>query len=405
MPSAASPHPSAWSDLTAAKLPPKPHAMWLDTPRNPNAPLAGLKVLELARVLAGPWAGQILADLGANVIKVESPDGDGTRKWGPPWIERDHGEREAAYYHAANRGKRSIIADFRDEDDLARIHDLASSADVVLENFKTGTLTKFGLDYKSLAQVNARLVYCSITGFGQTGPRAHEAGYDFVIQAMSGFMALTGAPQGQPMKMGISISDLTCGLYSVIGIQAALAMRARTGRGQHVDMALLDCSVGLLASQAMHFLTTGENPPRMGNEHAQVSAYGVFPVADGKVVLAPANDGLFRRLLTLLGRNDLLADERFATNEGRLANREELDAIIAGETSKWQMDELLADCAAAGIPAGRVNAVDAVFDDPQVKARGMRLDLDGIPGVRTPLTFSDAELALDRPSPRKGEHG
>ncbi|MEE2793468.1 MAG: CaiB/BaiF CoA-transferase family protein [Pseudomonadota bacterium] len=379
--------------------------MWLDTPRNPNAPLAGLKVLELARVLAGPWAGQILADLGADVIKVESPDGDGTRKWGPPWIERDHGEREAAYYHAANRGKRSIIADFRDEDDLARIHDLASSADVVLENFKTGTLTKFGLDYKSLAQVNARLVYCSITGFGQTGPRAHEAGYDFVIQAMSGFMALTGEPQGQPMKMGISISDLTCGLYSVIGIQAALAMRARTGRGQHVDMALLDCSVGLLASQAMHFLTTGENPPRMGNEHAQVSAYGVFPVADGKVVLAPANDGLFRRLLTLLGRNDLLADERFATNEGRLANREELDAIIAGETSKWQMDELLADCAAAGIPAGRVNAVDAVFDDPQVKARSMRLDLDGIPGVRTPLTFSDAELALDRPSPRKGEHG
>ena len=391
--------------MTAAKLPPKPHAMWLDTPRNPNAPLAGLKVLELARVLAGPWAGQILADLGADVIKVESPDGDGTRKWGPPWIERDHGEREAAYYHAANRGKRSIIADFRDEDDLARIHDLASSADVVLENFKTGTLTKFGLDYKRLAQVNARLVYCSITGFGQTGPRAHEAGYDFVIQAMSGFMALTGEPLGQPMKMGISISDLTCGLYSVIGIQAALAMRARTGRGQHVDMALLDCSVGLLASQAMHFLTTGENPPRMGNEHAQVSAYGVFPVADGKVVLAPANDGLFRRLLTLLGRNDLLADERFATNEGRLANREELDAIIAGETSKWQMDELLADCAAAGIPAGRVNAVDAVFDDPQVKARGMRLDLDGIPGVRTPLTFSDAELALDRPSPRKGEHG
>lgn len=405
MPSATSPHPSAWSDLTAAKLPPKPHAMWLDTPRNPNAPLAGLKVLELARVLAGPWAGQILADLGADVIKVESPDGDGTRKWGPPWIERDHGEREAAYYHAANRGKRSIIADFRDEDDLARIHDLASSADVVLENFKTGTLTKFGLDYESLAKVNARLVYCSITGFGQTGPRAHEAGYDFVIQAMSGFMALTGEPQGQPMKMGISISDLTCGLYSVIGIQAALAMRARTGRGQHVDMALLDCSVGLLASQAMHFLTTGENPPRMGNEHAQVSAYGVFPVADGKVVLAPANDGLFRRLLTLLGRNDLLTGERFATNEGRLANREELDAIIAGETSKWQMDELLADCAAAGIPAGRVNAVDAVFDDPQVKARGMRLDLDGIPGVRTPLTFSDAELALDRPSPRKGEHG
>ncbi|QYJ08636.1 CaiB/BaiF CoA transferase family protein [Qipengyuania flava] len=379
--------------------------MWLDNPRNPNAPLAGLKVLELARVLAGPWAGQILADLGADVIKVESPDGDGTRKWGPPWVEREGGEREAAYYHATNRGKRSIVADFKSEEDLARVRDLAAGADVVLENFKTGALAKFGLDYASLAKANPGLVYCSITGFGQTGPRAHEAGYDFVIQAMSGFMALTGEPQGQPMKMGVSISDLTCGLYSVIGIQAALAMRERTGRGQHVDMALLDCSVGLLASQATHFLTTGENPPRMGNEHAQVSAYGVFPVADGEVVLAPANDGLFRKLLSLLGREDLLGDEKFATNEGRLANREELDAIIAGETRKWQMDELLADCAEDGIPAGRVNAIDAVFAEAQVKARGMRVDLDGIPGVRSPFTFSEAELALDRPSPRKGEHG
>lgn len=379
--------------------------MWLDNPRNPNAPLAGLKVLELARVLAGPWAGQILADLGADVIKVESPDGDGTRKWGPPWIERDDGTREAAYYHATNRGKRSIVADFKSQDDLARVRDLAAGADVVLENFKTGALAKFGLDYPSLARANPGLVYCSITGFGQTGPRAKEAGYDFVIQAMSGFMALTGEPQGQPMKMGVSISDLTCGLYSVIGIQAALAMRERTGRGQHVDMALLDCSVGLLASQATHFLTTGENPPRMGNEHAQVSAYGVFPVADGEVVLAPANDGLFRKLLSLLGREDLLGEAKFATNEGRLANREELDAIIAGETRKWQMDELLADCAEDGIPAGRVNAIDAVFAEAQVKARGILIDLDGIPGVRSPFTFSEAELALDRPSPRKGEHG
>ncbi|MBX7481538.1 CaiB/BaiF CoA transferase family protein [Qipengyuania qiaonensis] len=379
--------------------------MWLDTPRNPNAPLAGLKVLELARVLAGPWAGQILADLGADVIKVESPDGDGTRKWGPPWIERGDGEREAAYYHATNRGKRSIVADFKDADDLARVRALAESADVVLENFKTGALAKFGLDYEVVSEANPRAVYCSITGFGQTGPRAHEAGYDFVIQAMSGLMALTGDPKGQPMKMGISISDLTCGLYSVIGIQAALGMRERTGHGQHVDMALLDCSVGLLASQATHFLATGENPPRMGNEHAQVSAYGVFPVADGEVVLAPANDGLFRRLLTLLGREDLLDDARFATNETRLANRGELDAIIAEETRKWQLEELLADCAEDGIPAGPINPIDAVFEDRQVEARGMRIDLDGIPGVRSPFTFSDAELALDHPSPRKGEHG
>ena len=379
--------------------------MWLDSPRNPKAPLAGLKVLELARVLAGPWAGQILADLGADVIKIESPEGDGTRQWGPPWIERENGEREAAYYHATNRGKRSIVADFRNEEDLARVRELAASADIALENFKTGKLAKFGLDYDSLAKANPALVYCSITGFGQTGPRAPEAGYDFVIQAMSGFMALPGEPQGQPMKMGISISDLVCGLYSVIGIQAALAMRERTGRGQHVDMSLLDCSVGLLASQAMHLLTTGENPPRMGNEHAQVSAYGVFPVADGEVVLAPANDGLFRKLLSLLGREDLLGEEKFATNEGRLANREELDAIIAAETRKWQLDELLADCVEDGIPAGRVNPIDAVFEEAQVQSRAMRIDLEGIPGVRSPFTFSEAELALDHPSPRKGEHG
>ena len=379
--------------------------MWLDQPRNPKAPLAGLKVLELARVLAGPWAGQILADLGADVIKIESPAGDGTRLWGPPWVEREEGDREAAYYHAANRGKRSVVADFKNADDLRRVSELAAGADVVLENFKTGTLARFGLDFASLEALNPRLVYCSITGFGQTGPRASEAGYDFVIQAMSGFMALTGEPAGQPMKMGISISDLTCGLYSVIGIQAALAMRERTGRGQHVDMALLDCSVGLLASQATHYLTTGENPPRMGNEHAQVSAYGVFPVADGEVVLAPANDGLFRKLLALLGREDLLGEEKFGSNEARLANRAELDAMIAAETRKWQLDELLADCAEDGIPAGRVNAIDAVFEDPQVRARGMRIDLDGIPGVRSPFTFSEGELALDHPSPRKGEHG
>ena len=378
--------------------------MWLDTPRNPKAPLAGLKVLELARVLAGPWAGQILADLGADVIKVESPEGDGTRLWGPPWVEHE-GERSAAYYHATNRGKRSIVADFKDPGDLDRVRELAASADVVLENFKTGTLAKFGLDYETLAKANPGLVYCSITGFGQTGPRAHEAGYDFVIQGMSGFMALTGEPQGQPMKMGVSISDLTCGLYSVIGIQAALAMRERTGRGQHVDMALLDCSVGLLASQALHYLTTGSNPPRMGNEHAQVSAYGVFPVADGEVVLAPANDGLFRRLLKLLGRDDLLSDERFSSNEARLANRGELDALIAGETAKWQKEDLLARCGDAGIPAGPINPVDQVFADRQVVARGMRVDLDRVPGVRSPFTFSEAELALDRPSPRKGEHG
>jgi crotonobetainyl-CoA:carnitine CoA-transferase CaiB-like acyl-CoA transferase len=378
--------------------------MWLTKPRNPNAPLAGLKVLELARVLAGPWAGQVLADLGADVIKVEGPDGDGTRQWGPPWVERD-GERAAAYYHATNRGKRGIVADFRDPGDLARVKSLAADADVVIENFKTGALAKFGLDHVSLSATNPGLVTCSITGFGQTGLRAHEAGYDFVIQAMSGFMALTGEPEGQPMKMGISASDLACGLYSVIAIQAALAMRSRTGRGQHIDMSLLDCSVGLLASQATHYLVTGQNPPRMGNGHAQVSAYGVFPTSDGQVVLAPANDGLFRKLLSLLSRDDLLGEERFATNAARLANRGELDNIIAAATAKWPSAELLSACAEAGIPAGPINAIEKVFADPQVQARGMRIDLDGVPGVRSPFAFSDAELALDRPSPRLGQDG
>ena len=378
--------------------------MWLTAPRNPRAPLAGLKVLELARVLAGPWAGQTLADLGADVIKVEGPEGDGTRQWGPPWIEHG-GERAAAYYHSANRGKRGIVANFRAPDDLARVKALAAGADVVIENFKTGTLAKFGLDHAGLAAANPRLVSCSITGFGHTGPRAHEAGYDFVIQAMSGFMALTGEPGGSPMKMGISASDLACGLYSVIAIQAALAMRERTGRGQHIDMSLLDCSVGLLGSQATHYFVTGENPPRMGNGHAQVSAYGVFPTRDGEVVLAPANDGLFRKLLGVLGRGDLLAEARFASNAARLENRAELDRIIAAATGALATAELLELCAEAGIPAGPINAIDRAFADPQVEAREMRVELGGVPGVRSPFTFSDAELAFDRPSPRLGEHG
>jgi crotonobetainyl-CoA:carnitine CoA-transferase CaiB-like acyl-CoA transferase len=377
---------------------------WLPHARNPAAPLAGLRVLELARVLAGPWAGQTLADLGADVIKIEGPEGDGTRRWGPPWVEHG-GERAAAYYHAANRGKRSIVADFRDPADLARVKALAAEADVVIENFKTGALTKFGLDYPVLAAANRGLVYCSITGFGQTGPRAREPGYDFVIQAMSGFMALTGEPDGQPMKMGVSVSDLACGLYSVIAIQAALAMRGRTGRGQHIDMSLLDCSVGLLASQAMHLFVTGDNPPRMGNGHTQVSAYGVFPTSDGQVVLAPANDGLFRKLLAMLGRDDLLADPRFESNAGRLAHRDALDAMIAEATARYSTADLLARCAEAGIPAGPINRLDRVFADPQVTARGMRIELDGIPGVRSPFVFSDAELALDRPSPRHGQDG
>ena len=375
---------------------------WLDAPRNPNAPLAGVKVLELARVLAGPFAGQILADLGADVIKVESPDGDNTRIWGPPWIEHD-GERTAAYYHACNRGKRSLVADFSDVGDLDRVKDLAAGADVVLENFKPGALAKFGLDYESLSASSPALVYCSITGFGQTGPRRSEPGYDFVIQAMSGMMALTGEPEGDPMKHGLSISDLACGLWSANAVQAALLMRHRTGTGQWIDMSLLDCSVGLLANQAMTYFATDKNPPRMGNAHAQVSAYGVFPTQDGPVVLAPANDVLFRKLLTLLGRDDLLGDQRFASNEGRIAHRAEIDALIAGEAAGWSRDALLAACAEAGVPAGPINDLDTVFADPQVRARELKIAPDGVPGIRSPFRFSDADLALDEPSPRQGD--
>ncbi len=383
--------------------------MWLDQPRNPNAPLAGLKVVELARVLAGPWAGQILADLGADVIKVESPQGDGTRLWGPPWVERTdaHGKvhREAAYYHACNRGKRSIIADFGEEADLARVRELCLGADVVIENFKTGGLAKFGLDYTALKVGNPRLVYCSITGFGQTGPRAHEAGYDFVIQGMSGFMSLTGEPDRVPVKMGVSISDLSTGVWAANGIQAALLQRARTGKGQHVDMSLLDCSVALLANQASYHFTTAENPPRMGNAHAQVAPYGVFPVRDGHVILAPANDRLFVKLVEMLGRPDLAEDERFTSNGDRTANAQALDAEIAHATSGWAKAELLEACQKHGVPAGPINELDEVFADPQVIARGLRVDLGGMPGVRSPFTFSDAELALDRPSPILGEDG
>lgn len=381
---------------------------WLESPRNPDAPLAGLKVLELARVLAGPFAGQILSDLGCDVIKVESPEGDGTRQWGPPWVTRTGGDgverREAAYYHACNRGKRSIIADFKDEADLARIRALAAEADVVIENFKTDGLVKFGLDYETLHQANPGLVYCSITGFGQTGPRAHEAGYDFVVQGMSGFMSLTGEPESPPIKMGISISDLSTGVWAANGIQAALLMRARTGKGQHVDMSLMDCSVALLSNQATYHFATAKNPPRMGNAHAQVAPYGVFPVSDGHVILSPANDGLFAKLMTLLNIQALTTDPRFITNGDRVTNASQLDALIADATRNWTKAELLDACHKAGVPAGPINNLDEVFADPQILARGMRVDLGGMAGVRSPFFFSDAELALDTPSPMLGEH-
>ncbi|MEY2961799.1 MAG: hypothetical protein RLZ60_1629, partial [Pseudomonadota bacterium] len=260
-------------------------------------PLNGVKVVELARILAGPWAGQVLADLGAEVIKVESPDGDDTRTWGPPFMD----DGTAAYYHATNAGKTVVTADFRTEEGRQVVIDLIRDADVVIENFKVGGLAKYGLDYAGLSAINPRLVYCSITGFGQDGPYADRAGYDFLIQGMAGWMDLTGAPDGEPQKVGVAFADIFTGLYSVIGIQAALKARETTGRGQHVDMALLDCAVGVLANQGMNYLVSGNAPRRMGNAHPNIAPYEVLPTSNGDIIVAVGNDGQFRRFCDVLG--------------------------------------------------------------------------------------------------------
>lgn len=360
-------------------------------------PLQGLKVLELARILAGPWAGQVLADLGADVIKVESPEGDDTRKWGPPFI----GDT-AAYFHAANRGKRSVIADFRNPDDVARVLDLVRDADVVIENFKAGGLAKYGLDYASLSAVNPRLVYCSITGFGQDGPYAARAGYDYLVQGMGGVMSLTGEPDGQPQKIGVAFADIFTGLYAVIAIQAALAARDRSGRGDYIDMALLDCMTGVMANQAMNYLATGENPVRLGNAHPNIAPYQVFAVADGHVILAVGNDRQFGKLCDWLGLAGLAQDARFATNAARVANRDALTAALSAALAGVEKDRLLSELATLGVPAGPINTMAEVFADPQVIARGMQISADGVPGVRSPIRFGQGELALDRGAPALG---
>jgi len=348
-----------------------------------SAPLAGIKVVELARILAGPWAGQVLADLGAEVIKVESPEGDDTRRWGPPFVENADGTRDAAYFHATNRGKTSIVADFNDAGDLARVKALIATADVVIENFKVGGLARFGLDYASLAAANPRLVYCSITGFGQDGPRAGEAGYDFIVQGMSGIMDLTGFPEGPPVKIGVAYADIMTGLYSVIGIQAALRQREATGRGQHIDMALLDVMVGTLANQAMNYLVSGEVPTRMGNAHPNIVPYEAFPCSDGWLIIAVGNDRQFARLAELLG---LEAKPEWSTNADRVADRAALSPAIADLTRSWQRDPLLVRLAELGIPAGPINNVAEALADPQIEARGMVLKLEeGLKGLRTPI--------------------
>ncbi len=369
-----------------------------------TAPLHGLKVVELARILAGPWAGQTLADLGADVVKIESPTGDDTRQWGPPFVDRE-GDRSASYFHSCNRGKSSIALDLGQADDLAVARGLIAEADVLIENFKLGGLRKFGLDYASVSKLNPRLVYCSITGFGHTGPYAHRAGYDYIIQGMSGLMSVTGAPEGQPQKVGVAVTDIFTGLYSTTAILAALRQRDETGRGQHIDMSLLDVAVAITANQGMNYLTTGTAPQRIGNAHQNLTPYQVFDCADGWIIIATGNDAQYRRLCGLLDVPDMADAPEFLTNANRIANREEMTRRLTEATMKREKAELLAACEAEGVPAGPINDLAEVFADPQVRARGLQQEAGGIPTVRAPFAFSDSDLRFDRPAPKLDEDG
>ncbi len=376
-----------------------------------NAPLAGLKVLELARILAGPWIGQTLADLGADVVKVERPGaGDDTRQWGPPFVEAKEGEHlSAAYYHACNRGKRSIAIDFESEEGRALVRDLARHADIVVENFKVGGLKKYGLDYESLKAINPKLIYCSVTGFGQNGPYADHAGYDFMVQAMGGIMDLTGEKGGEPQKMGVAFVDIFTGVYGVIGILAALRKRDQTGEGAHIDMALLDTIVSVLANQAMNYMVSGVAPHRMGNAHPNIVPYQEFPVADGHIVIAVGNDGQFHKLCAVLGEPALADHPDYATNPQRVKNRAVLTPHLASLTARWKRDELLARLDAEHVPAGPINTVADVFANPQVIARKMWVDLKHdlakagtVPSLRGPIVMNGVPLVADTPSPLLG---
>ncbi|HEX2654032.1 MAG TPA: CaiB/BaiF CoA-transferase family protein [Xanthobacteraceae bacterium] len=378
-----------------------------------SGPLAGIRVLELARILAGPWAGQTLSDLGADVIKVErAGTGDDTRGWGPPFVAAaDGGHLGAAYFHAANRGKRSIEVDFETEEGRQIVRDLAAKSDILIENFKVGGLAKFGLDYKNLSAINPRLIYCSVTGFGQDGPAAPRAGYDLMAQGIGGFMDLTGRPDGEPTRAGVPVSDIFTGVYSVIGILAALAGREKTGRGCHIDTALVDSTVGVLANQALNFLVSGNVPKRIGNAHPNIAPYQVFPVADGHIIIATGNDSQFVKLCGVIGAPELAQETAYSDNKGRMANREVLVGKITALTKKMTGGDLLEKLEAVGVPAGPINNLGQVFEDPQVVHRQMRIDLPRaeavggtIPGVRTPVVIDGKPMASERPAPKLGEH-
>lgn len=366
-------------------------------------PLAGIRVVELARVLAGPWCGQLLADLGAEVIKVERPGaGDDTREWGPPFVTGVDGENlGAAYYHSCNRGKRSVAIDIASTDGQAEVRALLTDADVVIENYKVGGLVKYGLDPARLRADFPRLVVCSITGFGQTGPYARRAGYDYIVQAMSGFMSLTGEPDGAPQKAGIAYADIFTGMYSAVAILAALRRRDVTGAGAHVDMALLDSQVAVLANQAANYLASGAVPKRMGNAHVNVVPYQVFATADGQLVIAVGNDGQYRKLCNILGVPEWADDPRFVNNAARLANRAELIPLLAAKIAAWDAQPLSLALEAEGVPAGPINDLAQVFADPQVIARGMRFRPDGasVDGVASPIVIDGERMVAPGGAP------
>nr|WP_295836857.1 CaiB/BaiF CoA-transferase family protein [uncultured Azospirillum sp.] len=372
-------------------------------------PLSHIRVLELSRVLAGPWSAQTLADLGADVIKVERPGaGDDTRAWGPPWA----GD-QSAYFLSTNRGKRSITIDFERPEGQELVRKLAAQADVVIENFKVGGLVKYGLDYDSLKAVNPRLVYCSITGFGQTGPYRNRAGYDFMIQGMGGLMSITGQPDGEPgggpVKVGVAVTDIFTGLYATIGIMGALAHRDRTGEGQQVDLALLDVQVAVLANQAMNCLVGGKAPQRLGNAHPNIVPYQAFATRDGYIILAVGNDGQFAKFCTVAGRPDLAKDERYATNPARVANRKELVALLEELIRTRDSHDWLSALEEVGVPCGPINDLTAVFEDPQVKARNIHQDLPhptqgSVPTVASPIRYSGTPLVHDTAPPTLGQH-
>ena len=378
--------------------------------------LSHIRVLDLSRILAGPWAGQILADLGADVIKVERPGpGDDTRGWGPPWIKDDQGQDTsvAAYYLCANRNKRSITVDITQPEGQDIVRRLAAQSDVVLENFKLGGLKQYGLDYDSLKAVNPRLVYCSITGFGQDGPYAPRAGYDFLIQGLGGLMSITGRPDGEPgagpMKVGVALTDILTGLYATNAVLAALAWREQSGEGQYIDMALLDVQVACLANQAMNYLATGSNPRRMGNAHPSIVPYQDFPTGDGHMILAIGNDGQFARFCEVAGRPELAADVRFATNRARVENRAELIPLLNEITATRTTAEWIAQLEARAVPCGPINGLAEVFADPQVQARGLAVKMPHpeageVPLVASPIRLSKTPVEYRRAPPLVGEH-